>query len=955
MQRFLEACATYLSEQRRGNFDGLCLVFPNRRAALFFRAYLMKLLKVPVIGPAMTTINEWVMSFSGLLPGEPLGLVATLYETWLEQTGREEPFDEFYYWGEVILSDFDDIDKYLVQAKDLFSNLSDLKELGDPFDYLTAEQRRMVGQFWGTLASWEDFSHEKEFVTVWEKLYGIYAAAKGRLAKNGSGYAGMIMRDGVENLFSGKVEPPFREYWFVGMNALNPCEKKMFSWFRERGRARFFWDYDLFFLDNLKNDAGQFMRENVRLFPSPPDFSQDVSRFSRPKTIKLVAVASSCGQAQVIPSFMENCGTHGNAGFDHTAIVLADESLLFPVLGAIPPEAGPVNVTMGYPVRNTPVVSLLHSVISLFRNAKPGVGGIPRFYFRQVMEILTHPLVDQAGGDRVRLMIREIKTRNKIYLTPDELGFSDLHTLIFSMPASVSGYPAYFLRLLERLYANTAGKEEQQVLQELLYSLYQAMEKMDTLIRNLRQEGKAEVTLPVFFRLLTQYLNRLSVPFEGEPLSGLQVMGILETRCLDFDKVLIIGLNEEKWPKAPVIPSMIPFHLRKGFGLPGADDQDAMYGYYFYRLLQHPGKVIATWSAAREALSGGELSRYGYQLMMLSPHKVVRQSLDYAFTGTVMPAVAIRPGRQGAEQLLASNQTGAPLSPSALISFLTCPLKFWFRYGVGLKEPEEISDTIDRLTFGNIFHRAVELLYEPLVGRLSAPGDFDEILHNRAAISRAIRKAFASAWFVLPETEWEQVLIEGQALLIYAAIESYLDGLLELDRQMAPLKIVGLEKKVEITQEILINGNPRKIRIGGKIDRLDEINGILRVVDYKTGALKPADLNFSSLEDLFDRSQKILRKEIIQALLYSYLLKKEKSSSSRIVPVVYAVLSIREESFDFRVRKMNQAVEIGEIEQAMELQLDDILAGIYGEDPLFAQTIHTDRCRNCPYNSICRL
>ncbi len=957
MRRFLQDCAAMLAGQQRKDFEGLCLVFPNRRAALFFRAYLKELLRKPVLAPAVTTMNEWVMSFSGLVPADPLFLAGVLYRVYLEETGRRESFDDFYFWAGVMLADFDDADKYLADAGALFSNLSQLKDPAGSFDYLSDEQKKLIGQFWGSLSAWQELPLEKDFVTIWEKLHGIYTLTRHRLSERGAGYPGMIMRDGLERLLEGKVVPPFQEYWFIGMNALNQCEKKMLAWFRDRGKASFFWDYDRYYLDNPKHDAGRFMRENLQLFPPPADFRTDSARFSHPKAIELVAASSLCGQAQVIPSLItaDLCGGEGH--FDSLAIVLADESLLFPVLGAIPAFAGPVNVTMGYPVKNSPVVSLLLALIALFRNAKTGSGGKPRLFARQVIEILNHPLLAGVANDLARRKISEIRKGNKVYLSPDELAFTETHRLIFSMPAAKEGYSAYFLRLLERLYELSAGGEEQKLLQELVSCLYREVEKIDRVIRELQREGLGEVSLPVFLKVLLQFLGQMAVPFEGEPLSGLQVMGILETRCLDFDRVVIIGLNEDKWPRASSLPSLIPYHLRKGFGLPGNDDRDAMYSYYFYRLLQHPRQVTAAWSTAGEAMSGGELSRFGFQLLHLSPHRVVRRSLDYRLTGSLNPPLEAAPGVKGIARLLELNRTGAPLSPSALIAYLTCPLKFWLRYGAGVKEPDDLAESVDRLIFGNIFHRAVEILYQPLVGHTAGAGWFEETKKDRQGIRQAILRAFASAYFCLPESGWENLAIEGQSLLIYKAVESYIAGLLEADRKRAPFRIVGLENKMEITRDIEVDGITRSLRLGGIIDRLDEKEGILRVVDYKTGSLKSGDLHFSSLEELFDDSMEQVRKEVIQALFYSFLVTRRAlpGGVTRVEPSVYAVLALRSADLDFSVRMAGRPVDMKETAADFGRQLDALLSRIYGEEGRFGQTTRTGRCKICPYQPVCRL
>jgi len=954
MQRFIEACASYIIQKSGDSLSEICIVLPNHRSGIFFTAYLKKQLEKPVIGPKITTINELMLSFSDLFPADRLHLIALLYETYREITGSGESFDEFYFWGEVLLADFDDIDKYLVNAADLFKNISSLKDIEHQFDYLSEEQKKLLVQFWGSLSNWERYHHEKNFITIWEKLFAIYSGFRAKLSEEGIGYPGMIMRNNIETLEEGKIQLPYKKYLFIGLNALNSCEKKLFAKLKEINRAVFFWDYDRYYLGNRINNAGRFIRENLQLFPAPQDFDHDTGQFTQPKTIRLVAVASNAGQAQVIPRYLDNKRKEETGSFDNTAIVLADESLLFPVLGAIPAEAGPVNVTMGYPVKNSPVVSLIQQTASLIRNTSQGENGEPVMYYKQVTDILSHQLLRETEPEKTIAKIHEIKSNNKLYITPSELDFSELHRRIFSLPARVDDYATYFLGMLELLFEKNGGKDGDQVMREIIYTIYLAFEKIQVLIARLTKKGNVEISPAVFFRVMTQHLNQVIVPFEGEPLSGLQVMGILETRCLDFDKLIIIGLNEDIWPRTSMAPSLIPFNLRKGFGLPGIDDQDAMYSYYFYRLIQRAKSITATWSTIRELISGGELSRFGFQLMLHSPHPVISQSFDFAFYNNAPGPVSVTSSAAMVDQLLQANHSGKALSPSALNSYLLCSLKFYFRYVAGLKEPDEVSEDIDRQVFGILLHKALENLYDPYTCKTLGKSDFSKLTADKAGIKKAILQAFTTEYFKKPKEEWEKLPIGGKSLLILSTLESYIRNLLETDRESAPLFIHALEKEFETCLEVEADGWVRKIRIGGKVDRVDEINGVIRVIDYKTGSLNAYDLQFKSFEELFDRTKKNLKKEIIQSLVYSCILKRDYYPEKTVQAVVYSVINLKNESFDPAVRMNNQAYEMPDPGSELEKYLKAVLQEIYSRETVFSQTEFTDRCVYCPYQAICR-
>lgn len=961
MQRFLETCASHIYKNYSVNFSNICIVFPNRRSGVFFTAYLRKLLQKPVIAPEITTINEIMQLLSPLVVTDRLMLISKLYEVFRNVTGTHESFDDFYFWGEVLLTDFDDIDKYMVNARDLFQNIADIKDIERQFDYLTNEQKAMLERFWGTLKNFEQRNHEHDFVSLWNKLFPVYKQFNEQLARKQIGYAGMAMRDGIEKLDTNINVLTYDKYLFVGLNALNKCEKQLFTWLKKSGKADFFWDYDSWYLGNPINDAGKFLRENLLKFPAPEDFRPDTESLVRPKTIEIISVPSAYGQSQVIPDFFESMTndstdlqnkTEGR-NFDQTAVVLADESLLFPVLGALPENIDGINVTMGYPVKNSPVMGFLYLLSTLLRNTVITQDKPVRLYFRLVSDILNHQLISDVEPDKVYETLNKIVAENKIYVEPAELHFSPIHQTIFSIPASVNLYPAYFLKVLEQLYKQSGSKAESLIIKELIYHIYLALEKLQTTLEEVLKSGDVPVSPAIFFRLMNQYLAQVSVPFEGEPLTGLQVMGILETRCLDFENLVIIGLNEDIWPRSYTSPSLIPYNLRKSFGLPGIDDQDAMYAYYFYRLLQRAKRVTITWNTIREGMSGGELSRYGFQLKLLSPHKVISRSHDYPFVSQPVAPIEIRSGNGISEKLLNMNADGRILSPSAINTWLSCSLRFYFRYVLGIEEPDEVAEEIDRRAFGNIFHKAIENLYTPYVGKTIDQKTFQTIKSNKTNIDNCILRAFTTEYFRRSENEVQNIQIEGKAVLIFSTIRSYIFNLIDIDINHAPITLYSLEGYFEAPVNIQIYGNSRVIRIGGKIDRLDSIAGNLRVIDYKTGNLESGNLSCKQLPDLFNPDIKKQKKEIVQALVYSLILRKKYYPGQPITATIYAILKLNDETFNPNIRVGSNNIEIGEVEQEWETILTDILENIYSPEAIFSQTVFKERCGYCPYKLIC--
>ncbi len=877
-----------------------------------------------------------------------------LYETFREVTGSAETFDDFYFWGEILLDDFDDIDKYMVNAEDLFSNLLQLKDIGNHFDYLTEEQVKLLQKFWGTLWDWDKYRFKKEFVSTWEKLAEIYGKFRKKLDDHGIGYEGMIIRQAAETLLSEKKNLPFEKYLFAGLNALNSCEKLVLNFLNDQNQAIYFWDYDVYYVNNPRQNAGRFLRENIMEFPPPPDFYPDTDNFSGPKNLELVAVASGVGQAQVIPGFLNRPEIKQRVSFDSTAIILADEALLFPVLGAVPDDHTSVNVTMGYPVLNSSVVSLMMMIGALVRNTRIEKNRQPVLYFRMVEGILQHQMLAGIETDTVTQKLKDMRSGNRIYLSPEELFLSSLHTKIFTLPHDISEYSNYFLEILKELYQTAGEGDSSGIVREMIYGLYSAVEKLKTAVAEVSGIRGIVLSPPVYFRLMHHYLSQLTVPFEGEPLSGLQVMGILETRCLDFENLVIIGLNEDSWPRTSSMPSMIPYNLRKGFGLPGSDDREAMYAYYFYRLLQKAKNVVATWNTVRETSSAGELSRFGYQLLLHSPHMVKQLNMDMRFYNHPVKPLTIPSNDVISGRLLEINRSESSLSPSAIISYMHCSLRFYFNYVAGLKEPDEITDDIDRVTFGNIFHKAMENLYLPYVGAGLEISDFKKIIRSTKAINTSILQAFATEYFRWPVSDWEKVVTEGKSSLIFSTIRMYVRNLLETDSGYAPVIIRALEYKAGTSLEVPIDGNLLKVRIGGRIDRVDETAGKLRIIDYKTGSPGAGVLQFKSVEELFDTSKRDLKKEALQSLIYSYILKKGGWDKYPVYPAIYSVISMKDSQFNPFLRMNNQELDVSVVEKELEYFLSRILGEIFSSGGSFIQTEILERCKYCLYKPVCR-
>ncbi len=952
MERFLSQCAKYIFQKHACELHNICVVFPNRRAGVFFNSYLQKEITGAVIAPETTTIGELISGYSDYFQAERLQLISVLYEVFQKHTQTTETFDEFYFWGEILLADFKDVDRYLVNAKDLFRNVSDLKEIDSVFDYLTPEQKEALQQFWGSVAVAGKKEFEQKHLRIWEKLFPVYTEFKEILKEKKIAYGGMTDRNVIENLGNNNYKFEFSRYYFIGLNALNTCEKKFFKYLQGLQKAEFLWDFDLFYLKDISNEAGRFLRENLINFPPPADFLFQTDLFSKKKNIKLVAVSSNYGQAQQIPVFLNETTSDFENKFDNTAIVLADETLLFSSLGAVPADIGTINITMGYPAKNSMIYGFLMLLVNLLKNKRNDETRGVVAYYRFVTDILNHQLLAHWESEKNKAFVTEIQTKNKITISLNEIGFSELHKIIFTLPEKVENYSSYFLNVLAEIVRKfQISVPENAMMSEIIYSIYQAIEKLEKVVNDTIIEQKREISDVVFFRLFTQYLGTVSVAFEGEPLSGLQVMGILETRCLDFKNLVILGLNENKWPRTFTAPSFIPANIRKGFGLPGIDEQDAMYAYYFYRLIQRAENVTATYSVVKEGIGTGELSRYGFQLLYDSQHKPEKLNLDFCFAHEPVKPISIQSSEQIVAKLFGNNTEEHPLSPSAINTYLQCSLRFYFRYVMQLPEPDEVKEEIDGMIFGNIFHDTMEALYKPYVGRVINKTDIGNILKDRVLIENEIRRKIAKNYFIEKEENAKNLKFEGKTLLFYENIKTYIDQLLKIDSNLAPFSLISLEEKYFTTLEINVNDGLKKIYVGGRIDRVDRINGKIRALDYKTGTVK--SISFKQVDELFEKNKKEPKKEVLQAMIYSWVLSKE-TGETEFQPAIYGLRNLFKPDFNSDIKWEKHEFSFSELKEDFENGLKSVISEIYSTDNIFEQTPHTDNCKYCAYKTICQ-
>lgn len=971
MNGFLKQTASHLFNLYQDKISEITMVFPNRRGGVFFTNYLNSLVIKPLISPEIITINELFSSLSSFHVPDRLSLIFRLYKVYIESTRSTELFDDFYFWGEMLISDFDQVDKYLVNAADIFTNVTALKEIDSRFEDLGTDERELLGNFWRTLSNKDKTPNQQEFIRLWEDINGVYEKFRALLKGEGLAYEGMLYREVVEQQLNGT--PSFFEqkhFVFVGFNALNRCEEVLFDHLQSMGKASFYWDFDNYYLKDQTQEAGCFLRKNIVRYPNEM-FSPDRETFvSGSKSIRIVNIASQVGQAQVAANEILD-QFKGEMAFDETAVVLCDEELLLPVINALPDNSYKVNVTMGYPLKMTPVFSLITQLIALQKNVRKSENEIS-FYNKDVLGILSHQLVIDFDPKASKELTDRILTNNIIYLSEIELNTCSVFGQLFISPRNILEFSDYFLAIIKQLFLHWQQKggnlpaddlfsqneesadENGVIYREYLYQSWMAINRLKDILVNDGISVFASdnfLSTDSFFRFLLQYISGLSIPFEGEPLEGLQIMGILETRTLDFKNLIILSMNDGIMPKVSSSGSFIPYNLRRVFGLPTIEEQNAMYAYYFYRLLQRAEHVTLVYDSGTNGMFTGEKSRYLYQLELESPFHITKTNMVFN-----VEHIAVRPIGIEKDKLVMARLEGylngeKPLSPSAIDKYLTCPLQFYFRYSAGLDEPDEISEEVDALIFGNIFHHAMEDLYKPFIGKNVDVKDLDALLYNQDVIRKAIIDSFHTVYFKGVKGR-ENVTLTGRNWLIFEVVKKYVNQLLVVDRRRAPFKIEGLEKQVDTT--IPINESRGQVRIGGTIDRIDTIEDAVYILDYKTGK---ADLSFPVLMSLFEKENKTRNKAAFQTLIYSFILHRNQPDTKLIYPGIFSLRGIFEENFEPSVRSKesgNKPVEFISVSDQFESQFSTLLEEIFNIDLPFTQTTNDDNCKNCSYRQICR-
>lgn len=872
---------------------GKCFVFPNRRSLVFFKKYLGDLVRTsgngPIMVPPLCTINDFFYKVADANVSDRLRLLLELYACYAALNPQAEPLDEFLFWGEVLLADFDDVDKYLVDAKKLMQNVGDFKAIQDQFEYLSEGQKEAIGHF---LAHFRDASGKwrlnpeaddvkARFLRLWNLLHPLYSSFNQALKAKEMAYEGMVYRALAERLKGGEsvadiladAFPEVKGFVFVGLNALNECERTVLSRMRDAGVAQFVWDYVSPEIRDKANKSSFFMRRNVADYPQ----AFPVTAGGRPK-VTVVSVPSSVGQTKLAQNILQQNDSSAPQSDNaiETAFVLPDESLLLPLLNSLPPEYDNVNVTMGYPMTESAVYALVTTLGQMQLKLR-NTGGKWYFYHREVREVLSSGLLKPLFTEEENQNIQKIKAAAKYYVPEEDLQGGPLLQLIFKPIVRQTTEPdatqnhaveTYFSKLLE--YIGEAINKTDDLLElDFVARCHKQL--------NILQEMDLNVLPATHLRLIDRTLQGISVPFRGEPLQGLQVMGPLETRALDFKNLIILSANEGMFPRRSVSASFIPPELRKGFGLPTYEYQDAVWAYYFYRMIQRPEHVWLVYDNRTEGLKNGEESRYIKQLEYHFRWPLERCAAT-ASIKTVEEETDI-PKTPEHVQIIRQKQ----LSASTLQSYLACPAKFYYQVVEGLKAADDVSESLDAGMLGNVFHHVMQKLYT------------GKKFYSRASVE-ALKKDTARIRKLIREEVLDQmhsIEVTGRNLVLENILQGYVEETLAHDVQLLEqagsegFRIIGLEVEVHCS----IDG----FNFIGFIDRLDSYKpGQVRIVDYKTGHVADNELLIDDanaatvVQQLFDPETKSRPKIALQLFLYDHMAPSVVPAGSKLVNSIYS-------------------------------------------------------------------
>ncbi|WP_420577901.1 PD-(D/E)XK nuclease family protein [Ekhidna sp.] len=950
---FLSEVADHLLTKHANHLGDCTVVFPNRRAGLFLKKHLSKKVEKPVWSPTVLSLEDFLFRFSHTKKADTLTLVFELYESFKQHQSSGEGFETFYFWGEMLLRDFEEVDHYLVSSKQLFHHIKSDRQIAEDFYFLDEEQERLIQKFWQEFFPSASKSQE-QFVETWKILDSVYQSFKERLKKDGIGYTSHIYRELAERIQNEQlsIDGPVI---FAGFNALTPVEEVLIKHFVVEHDAEVLWDIDAYYLENDVQEAGGFLRQYQKDPVFGKSFPEVVpATINQGKQVDVTGVSLEVGQAKALGEQVEELIDQGVSP-EEIVIILPQDYMLFPVLNAIPEQVEKLNVTMGYPLKETPLFGLLEASLEVQEHMQLSAENGLSFYHKPTLDVLSHPYLYKEEKNPLDKLIKDIKKKNQVRVFQSdilEVGSTLLNT-IFRQVNEDEDYAKYLRSVVEVLGQQVV--ERFGLEREYLYHFQQLLSRLNQIL----EKQPEKVDLKTFKGLFRKATRSVRIPFSGEPVEGLQVMGVLETRNLDFKHVFMLNMNEDIFPAAQRNGSFIPYRIRKAFGLPTFEVQDAIYAYLFYRLFQRSEQLSFYYNMYADFGMSGEVSRFIRQLELESELKIQRKKLSNSIQVKERLPISIEKTQEVLDRLSIYTDRVPPkdqkkLSASALNVYYNCKLQFYFKYVLRLFSGDELSDELDKRNFGNVLHMTLEYLYQDAIeGKAESTITENDFFKIRSSVDGAIEKAFRKHFGMGEKRKFE---LKDRNVVMADLIRKFVNKIIDMDEAYAPFSIVGLEKKYHQNFPVQANGQTYNVQLGADIDRVDRKEQAVRVIDYKSG--KDAR-EIESLDKVFDptpgTSWKDGRNKAgFQTLFYAMLYTSNHGNDHAVIPGLLNMQELFQPDFDYRLTLGGDPLtDARPYLEMFEAKLKELISEIFDITKPFDQTEDESRCKFCDFKGIC--
>jgi len=879
---FLGQFSRVILDKHASNLSNTIIVLPNKRAKVFLLDAFKNSGNHVFFAPQIISIEDFIQNVSGIRSIDNIELLFEFYNVYLTVTPKTEQqnFETFSNWAKTLLQDFNEIDRYLLEPNHVFSYLKDIEAI-KRWDLEPKDKTKLIDNY---LKFWEQFP-----------LY--YKSLYKHLLSKGVGYQGLIYREAVNNLnhFSNNIESNY--FVFGGFNALNQAEEKIFQYLLSLEKASVYWDVEETFLNDPYHDAGLFIRKIKNSWPyyKTNPFEWISNHYKEAKTISVIGTPKTIGQAKLVGSIIKDIAQ--NNSLQKVAIVLGEENILIPLLHSLPSEVTSLNITMGYSSKNNPAQILVNKIFKLHNAALSRSGNSYVFYYKDVLDVLNNPLIESFANTKELEQI--IKHNNFTFITHSKLvSLSKDPNVLFDLlftkwSDSIVEILERILQILIEIKQNLNNQsEEEKIAKAFVYSIYKVINKLLNYALNY-----PHITNPDhLYSIYKQIITLAEVSFEGEPLEGLQIMGVLESRVLDFETVIITSMNEGTFPAGKSQNSYIPYDVKRELGLPTFKEKDAIYTYHFYHLMQRAKNIYLLYNTETEGIDAGEKSRFITQIEveLQSTHTLTHDVYNSNIPEKAYTPIEIIKSELALNKLKEIAEKG--FSPSSLTNYIRNPIQFYFQKVLKVYEVDEVEENVAVNTLGTIIHETLLALFKDSIGK-----------HLSVQYIESVQKlvdAEVLNQFKLIYKDGE--ITKGKNLLAFEVAKRNINNFLKTEKALIEagdlVEILYLEHAFD---KVLVDKRlPYPVKISGNIDRIEIRNGKVRIIDYKTGKVEQASLNLSVWNGL---TLDIKNDKIIQLLCYAFMF-KEKMSNYEIEVGILSFKNLKTGFMPFQIKEGREVI-----------------------------------------------